>query len=104
MSQLDDALHICTALEMVAPRFNAHVALTGGVLYKDGERKDIDIMFYRVRQKKQVDEPGLLDAIDKMGFKLGKRKGWVQKASYQDYSIDFLFPNTDDHSKSFTGY
>lgn len=37
-----EAIDLCIKLERIAPAFGAHVALTGGLLYKSGQRKDCD--------------------------------------------------------------
>ena len=42
----DKAIEICKEIEMRAPSYGCHVALTGGCLYKDGDRKDCDLLFY----------------------------------------------------------
>jgi len=89
---LEDAVDLCRYLEIVAPDYGAHVALTGGCLYKDGMRKDADIMFYRIRQVNAIDEIGLLNQLSRMGFNIIKRSGWVVKAKYNDKPIDFFFP------------
>lgn len=39
--------------------YGCHVALTGGCLYKDGDRKDCDLIFYRIRQVDEIDRDGL---------------------------------------------
>src|SRR3546814_15766415 len=45
---LDDAVALCRKIEKIAPEYGAHVALTGGTLYKDGPRKDVDLLFYQI--------------------------------------------------------
>lgn len=88
-----EAIALCKRLEEIAPQFGAHVALTGGCLYKDGARADCDIMFYRIRQE-EVDEAELLQHLVKFeGFSLRGRYGWVQKAVYKGKSVDLFFPN-----------
>lgn len=89
-----EAIKLCVLLEDVAPSYGAHVALTGGCLYKTGGRRDVDIMFYRIRQKK-VDEDGLLKRLVANGFSLRGRYGWVQKAVYKGKNVDLFFPNTE---------
>lgn len=37
----------------------ATVALTGGCLYKPEPRDDCDILFYRIRQTKEINHKGL---------------------------------------------
>ncbi len=47
---LADGVSICKLIEPIAEQYGWHVALTGGTLYGEGGRKDIDIVFYRIRQ------------------------------------------------------
>jgi len=44
---LDKIHDTCALFESVAHKYGWHVALTGGSLYKKGERKDLDIVFYQ---------------------------------------------------------
>ena len=37
---LTTAVAACTILEQIAPNFGMHIGLTGGCLYKDGDRKE----------------------------------------------------------------
>jgi hypothetical protein len=45
--QLDDAMRLSRLVEGVCPPFGCHVALTGGLLYKDGPRLIIGV--WRIR-------------------------------------------------------
>jgi hypothetical protein len=96
---LIDAVKVATELERIAPLHGAHVALTGGCLYKTGPRKDLDILFYRIRQVKEIDESGLLAALEDRGFELGSRYGWVQKATYDGKPVDLFFPESKNNDK-----
>ena len=89
---LEKAVKICSIIEEVAPRFGCHVALTGGCLYKQGERKDLDVLFYRIRQTKQIDYAGLFNALHEAGFKSPDGFGWLFKSSYEGCPIDMFFP------------
>src|SRR3546814_17782576 len=80
----------------MAPEYGAHVALTGGTLYKDGPRKDVDLLFYRIRQVKEIDRPRLIRALQRIGIEISKRHGWVQKAFYEGKPIDLFFPDHID--------
>lgn len=40
------AIILCRTLEPLFQKFGYHVGLTGGCLYKEGERKDVDIIVY----------------------------------------------------------
>ena len=84
-------------LEELAPEFGCHVALTGGCLYKDGNRKDCDIILYRIRQWKAIEWPkfrALLESLHGFVFETVKsEQQWLFKAkTAKGYSIDFLFP------------
>jgi hypothetical protein len=79
-------------LEGICPQFHCHVALTGGCLYKDGRRKDADVLFYRIRQQKVIDEVGLIAKLKELGFEIVKRSGWVLKVTYEGKPIDMFFP------------
>lgn len=88
----DQAIELCTKIEAFAPRFGFHVALTGGLLYKRGARKDADILFYEIRGSEKHDYEGLLDALQSIGIVLGDDYGFIHKASYRGRNIDFMLP------------
>jgi|TARA_R100000093_G_C1924607_1_gene66750 hypothetical protein len=87
-----EAAEMCREIEAFCPEYGAHVALTGGTLYKDGRRKDCDILFYCIRQRDNIDEIGLLGRMRKEGFEIGVRKGWVRKAKFRGKNVDIFFP------------
>lgn len=96
------AVELCRKIEAIAPNFGAHVALTGGTLYKDGERKDADIMFYRIRQVPTIDEDGLLEALwRELGIDIIEHIGWVTKAVCNGGDIDLFFPERPDPPEKF---
>lgn len=94
---LEEARELCRKIEAVCPEQGCHVALTGGVLYKDAPRKDLDLLFYRVRQADHIDGAGLMQALVDLGIKLlvGGTGGWLMKAEYQGKKIDFFFPENE---------
>lgn len=100
---LEQALDMCRVIEEVAPRFGCHVALTGGLLYKTGPRKDCDIVLYRVRQHDQIDAVGLLKALAPLGLTedMGAYRDasgdddWCFKARWRDQPVDIFFPEAD---------
>lgn len=87
-----EAIALCIEIERIAPQFGAHVALTGGLLYKQGERKDADILLYRIRQVEEIDEAGLFEALAAIGIAKTGGFGWCHKAEYAGKKIDFFFP------------
>jgi|ERR1700721_542825 len=79
-------------VEAVCVPYGCHVALTGGVLYKDGPRKDCDLIFYRIRQVEKINLAGLWEALETIGLLRQSGNGWCHKATYQGKSVDCLFP------------
>lgn len=90
-----EAVALCERIEAVAPAFGCHVALTGGLLYKNGPRKDADILFYRIRQVPEIDVEGLMSALADLGVEAGDDFGWCFKASIDGKPIDFFFPERE---------
>lgn len=90
-----NAIDLCRQLEAIAPQFGAHIGLTGGCLYKDGERKDCDIIVYRIRQVAHIDAEGFFEAIKEIGVHFVSGFGWCRKAKFGDLKIDFFFPEED---------
>ena len=93
MWELDQAVELCRQIEAICPEFGCHVGLTGGTLYKDGKRKDLDIIFYRIRQIKEIDVDKLFNALELIGIVKTGGFGWVHKAVYKGAkNIDVFFP------------
>jgi hypothetical protein len=96
----EQAVDLCTMIEQVAPRFGCHVALTGGLLYKDGPRKDCDLLIYRIRQCPAIDMLGLWTALKAEGLVKKSGFGWCYKAVYTtgweeefaEKPVDIFFP------------
>lgn len=94
-----EAARLCRRLETFAPDFGAHVALTGGTLYKDGPRKDVDIVVYRIQQR-ALDRKGFIERLRREGFDILGEYGWLQKVATPGdrRPVDLLFP---DHKRTF---
>ena len=91
-ANLDFAVDLCRKIELIAPKFGCHVALTGGCLYKEGNRNDLDILFYRIRQVENIDQDGLFSELENMGLSKINGFGWVFKSSYKGVDLDLFFP------------
>ncbi len=91
----DQAIELCRILEQIAPNFGAHIGLTGGLLYKDGPRKDCDILIYRIRQAPAIDAEGLFAALQAAGVTKVSGFGWCHKAEWRGMPIDLFFPEED---------
>lgn len=89
---LHSAAAFCRIIEQFAPNYGCHVALTGGALYKDGPRKDCDILFYRIRQAQQIDIDGLKRCLAGIGVEILGEHGWVHKAKFLGQGVDMFFP------------
>lgn len=88
-----DAMALCSVIEGFCPQFGCHVALTGGLLYREGDRKDFDILFYRIRQTPEIDMVGLKSALTNIGFWCDPKSfGWCHKATFNGKPIDMFFP------------
>lgn len=96
-----EAIELCRKIEAVVPAAGCHVALTGGTLYKDGPRKDADLLFYRIRQVESIDMNELEYQLEFIGVKMraGWKPGWVIKATFKGKGMDLFFPEEDgEHS------
>ncbi len=98
---LADALVLVRKIELICPAAGCHVALTGGVLYKEGARKDLDLLFYRIRQVKEIDMDRLFQMLALIGVHKTSGFGWVYKAHYETGDpepklIDIFFPEEQE--------
>ena len=87
-----EAIELCKKIESICPPHGCHVALTGGLLYKEGPRKDCDILFYRIRQRKTIDFDGLWKALEAIGFVKKSGFGWCYKAEFDGKPVDCFSP------------
>ena len=87
-----EAIELCVKVEAICPKYGCHVALTGGLLYKQGKRKDCDLLFYRIRQVPEIDLDGLWAALAVIGLNQTSGFGWCYKATYQGKKLDCFMP------------
>jgi hypothetical protein len=96
---IHNAAFLCAEIEKLCPKWGFHVALTGGVLYKEGDRKDIDILFYRIRQVTQEEAHSYIDKMFEDLNSIGLTKvggfGWCHKAKWRDIDVDCFFPEEE---------
>lgn len=90
-----EAIELCVLLEPICKEFGCHIALSGGCLYKIGERKDADLILYRIRQCPKIDFEGMFAAFEKAGVTKLSGFGFCHKAVYQGKPIDFLSPEEE---------
>jgi hypothetical protein len=99
----EEAMALCRELERLAPTNGAHIGLTGGLLYKEGPRKDCDIIIYRIRQVERIDADSLFEAFATVGVNKTGGFGWCHKAEWRGKPIDFFFPEEDGEYPDFDG-
>ena len=100
-----EALDLCRKIEPILAQLGCHVALTGGLLYKDGKRKDCDLIVYREGQdfgdeprgsfSDTVDRDALFDALKEIDITVTLEHTRVVKATRQGQRIDFIFPECE---------
>ena len=92
-----EAIKLCKSIEQLCPEYGYHVALTGGCLYKEGERKDLDILFYQIRQYENPDRKGLIRRISSQIENVGASEsyGWMTKIYAERGTIDVFFPEDE---------
>lgn len=87
-----EAIELCKQVEAICPKFGCHVALTGGLLYKDGERKDCDLLIYRIRQTSIISYDGLWEALKTIGLHMIRGYGWCYKCEFNGKPVDVFDP------------
>jgi hypothetical protein len=101
------ALDLCRKIEAICPHYGCHVALTGGTLYKDGARKDCDILFYRIRQVEAIDVGGLMSKlpdIDVTPESTWEPDAWVIKGRWRGKPLDMFFPENKGDQEHISGW
>lgn len=91
MADLNQAVEICKTIH-TALGGAYFPALTGGTLYKEGTRKDIDIVIYRHRELDCVDMQYVAAQLIAVGFTDFTFYGWCTKCKYKGISIDLFNP------------
>lgn len=89
------AIKVCATLYAVLSPLHFYPALTGGCLYKEGERKDCDIVIFRNRQAHAQFELRDLEQVLRLaGFTDFRHYGFVTKCMYLGIAIDLFNPET----------
>ena len=89
----NDGIELCKILYEKLSPMGYFPALTGGLLYKEGHRKDIDILLYRHRQMYQEFETiDIRDALEEVDVVIIKSFGFVTKATWRGFEVDIFNP------------
>lgn len=102
---LREAVELCKLLEVVVPEAGFHIALTGGLLHKEGRQTNCDLLFYQIRGAepnyeilwKYLTVAGVIRHLE------DSYNGWLVKATYRGKAVDCLFPNAKKTKKAVGG-
>ena len=90
-----DGIKLCQILWNKLNDHGYFPALTGGLLYKEGQRKDIDIVIYRHRQKhEQFEMTDIFDLLEGCGLYDLQYFGFVTKAKWRGVVVDLFNPES----------
>lgn len=90
---------LCRALYENLQPIGIFPALTGGLLYKTGFRKDIDIVLFRHRQNVEsfeTNQENIKEALLKSCVEITGFYGFVTKARWQGIVVDIFNPETQE--------
>ena len=91
-----DGINLCKILYDKLSPLGFYPALTGGLVYKDGPRKDIDIVIFRNRQNHDSFETTqIFHILASVGVKITGWFGFVTKAEWNGFTIDLFNPETE---------
>ena len=96
-----DGVELCKLIYTELSTFGFYPALTGGLLYKNGKRKDIDIVLYRNRQDLSSFTADYFEyKLSQIGIEVLASYGFVTKAKWKGFSVDIFNPeSTNDESE-----
>lgn len=87
------AINLCCEMYKKLSPLGYYPALTGGLLYKEGRRKDIDIVIFRNRQSHLFFEMRDIErALSDIGFTDFIYYGFVTKSRYKGVVVDLMNP------------
>lgn len=101
---LSDSVELAKLLEPVALTHGYHIGIGGGTVNKEGERKDIDVIVYRRRDRRFAENCSPLTTMFKAFENFGvaflsdlsddNLERWCTKANWHGIPVDFLFPES----------
>lgn len=97
VATVEDGVRLCKQLYPLLKTVGLFPALSGGLLYKEGERKDIDIVIFRHRQDLETFEMNnviVQVCFKACGVEITNFYGFVTKAKWEGFDVDFFNPET----------
>jgi len=99
MATQQDGIRLCESLYSKLSPAGYYPALTGGLLYKEGARKDIDVVIFRNRQDVTDFEMKDIECfLVEIGMSDFKYYGFVTKAIWNGFTVDLFNPETQIES------
>lgn len=96
MADINKGIELCKLLHEKLKGAGFFPALTGGLLYKNGERKDIDIVIYRHREQVKFEMNQIEHLLSDCGLTDFIFYGFVTKAKWQGITVDLFNPESDE--------
>lgn len=96
------AIQLCKILHLALEPYGFFIALTGGTLYKEGRRKDIDLILYKKRESMPREHDEVIDlrhVFNSVGVNIIESYGFCTKARWEGIDIDILYPESTSHDK-----
>ena len=92
-ASLKDGVKLCNVINSAGiEEIGGHIALTGGCLYKEGVRKDIDIILYRRKPEVEINQAKLVEFLISLDITHIREFGRVLKARWEGVEIDIIQP------------
>lgn len=102
---INKAVEICKKIYETLSPLGFYPALTGGTLYKDGLRKDIDIVIFRNRQLiDKFEISHIQKPLESIGLYDFNHYGFVTKCKFGSFDIDLFNPETEINFNDEDGY
>ena len=95
MAIQNDGLELCRIIHEKLNGKGFYPALTGGLLYKEGSRKDIDVVIYRNRQQEKFEIEAIEKQLEDCGLYEFQHFGFVSKAKWRGVTVDLFNPETE---------
>ncbi|AUR98070.1 hypothetical protein NVP1246O_63 [Vibrio phage 1.246.O._10N.261.54.E10] len=95
MTTQSDGITLCKIIHGKMSGAGFYPALTGGLLYKEGSRKDVDIVIYRNRQQEKFELEAIEKQLEECGLYEFQHFGFVSKAKWRGVTVDLFNPETD---------
>tara|TARA_R110000782_G_scaffold10750_13_gene33303 strand:- start:1106 stop:1504 length:399 start_codon:yes stop_codon:yes gene_type:complete len=92
---MEQGIELCKELYAELSTIGFFPALTGGSIYKEGNRKDIDIVIFRHRQMiEKFEMTDIFTNLENIGITDIRHFGFVTKCVWKGCDVDLFNPET----------